>query len=152
MSLETGTYINDLVVTNPTSTDAKSAGDDHFRLIKSLIKATFANITGAVTVTHTQLNTVVDRILRAGDTMTGTHDYTGATIRVATQSAGNSTTNAASTAFVAATAFSSALPAQAGNSGLFVTTDGTTASWAVAVSPFQKAQISQSNYIFNGGL
>jgi hypothetical protein len=38
--------------------------------------------------------------------------------------------NAASTAFVAATAFSAALPSQTGNAGKFVTTDGTNASWA----------------------
>jgi microcystin-dependent protein len=30
--------------------------DDHLRLIKSTVKATFPNITGAVTATHTQLN------------------------------------------------------------------------------------------------
>ena len=33
MGLEVGSYINDLVITNPTSSDAKSAGDDHFRLM-----------------------------------------------------------------------------------------------------------------------
>jgi hypothetical protein len=37
---------------------------------------------------------------RAGDTYTGTHDYTGATIRVPTQSAGDNSTKAASTAYV----------------------------------------------------
>lgn len=57
MALETGTYISDLVVTNPVgSTDQASMGDDHLRLIKSTIKATFANITGAVTPTQIQLN------------------------------------------------------------------------------------------------
>lgn len=57
MGLETGTYISDLVSTNPVgATDPKSAGDDHLRLIKSTIKATFAAITGAVTATHTELN------------------------------------------------------------------------------------------------
>lgn len=56
MGLETGTYIDSLVVTNPLGTDAKSAGDDHLRLIKSTLKATFPNITGAVTPTHTELN------------------------------------------------------------------------------------------------
>lgn len=56
MALETGTYISDLVITNPTSTDPKSEGDNHLRLVKSTIKATFPNITGAVTATHGQLN------------------------------------------------------------------------------------------------
>ena len=59
MALETGTYINDLVATNPAATDALSAADDHIRLIKSTIKATFPNITGAVTATHTTLNSVI---------------------------------------------------------------------------------------------
>lgn len=50
-----------------------------------------------------------------------------------TASTGTSTTQIATTAFVGATAFNTALPAQAGNSGKFVTTDGTNASW-VALS------------------
>lgn len=68
MALETGTYISDLVATNPTSTDPKSEGDNHLRLIKSTVKATFPNVTGAVTKTHTQLNNTLDK---TGDTMTG---------------------------------------------------------------------------------
>ena len=68
MALETGTYISDLVATNPTSTDPKSEGDNHLRLIKSFVKATFPNVTGAVTKTHTQLNNTLDK---TGDTMTG---------------------------------------------------------------------------------
>src|SRR5512139_2343077 len=58
MGLETATYINGLVSTNPTATDNKSEGDDHIRLLKSTIQATFPSITGAVTATHTELNYV----------------------------------------------------------------------------------------------
>jgi hypothetical protein len=58
MALETGTYISDLVATNPLGSDLKSQGDDHIRLLKSTIKATFPNIAGAVTPTHTELNFV----------------------------------------------------------------------------------------------
>jgi hypothetical protein len=59
MGLETATYINGLVATNPVgATDPKSAGDDHLRLIKATLLATFAAITGAVTATHTELNYV----------------------------------------------------------------------------------------------
>ncbi len=58
MGLETATYINGLVSTNPVSSDAPSAGDDHLRLIKATILATFPNLTGAVTPTHTELNYV----------------------------------------------------------------------------------------------
>lgn len=58
MGLETGTYINSLNAANPLGTDAKSAGDDHIRLLKATIKATFPNITGAVTPTQVELNHV----------------------------------------------------------------------------------------------
>lgn len=65
-----------------------------------------------------------------GESYTGTHDFTGATVQVATQPAGTSNTTPASTAFVAAAALAAALPGQAGNAGKFVTTDGSSASWA----------------------
>ena len=58
MALESTTYINGLVATNPTGTDARSQGDDHIRMVKSAVKTTFPNITGAVTPTHTELNYV----------------------------------------------------------------------------------------------
>ena len=56
MGLETGTYIDSLNSSNPTATDAVSEGDDHIRLIKSTVKATFPNLSNAVTSTHTELN------------------------------------------------------------------------------------------------
>jgi len=39
MGLETGTGIGDLVPTNPLSTDAVSSGDDHIRLIKTVMQS-----------------------------------------------------------------------------------------------------------------
>lgn len=55
----------------------------------------------------------------------------GATsVTVPTVASTDSSTNAASTAMVQAVAFNAALPAQTGNAGKFVTTDGTNASWA----------------------
>ena len=59
MALESATYINGLVASNPTSSDNISDGDNHIRLIKSAIKTTFPNITGAVTSTHTAINSAV---------------------------------------------------------------------------------------------
>ena len=57
MGLETGTYINSLNASNPDgATDQKSEGDDHLRLIKSTIKNTFPNITGAMNATQGELN------------------------------------------------------------------------------------------------
>ena len=50
MALESGTYIKDLVSTNPPGTDSISQGDDHLRLIKSTIQASFPSNTNAPTV------------------------------------------------------------------------------------------------------
>ena len=58
MALESGTYIDSLVVTNPAATDGLAQADDHMRLIKSTIKASFPSITGAVTATQAELNTM----------------------------------------------------------------------------------------------
>ena len=52
MALESATYINDLNAANPAATDGLAQADDHFRLIKSAVKATFPNVTGAITATH----------------------------------------------------------------------------------------------------
>lgn len=57
MGLETGTYINSLVATNPVgAVDPKSQGDNHLRLLKATILATFPNLTGAMTADQTELN------------------------------------------------------------------------------------------------
>lgn len=56
MGLETATYISGLNAANPTSGDPKSEGDNHIRLLKSTLLATFPSITAAVTATHAELN------------------------------------------------------------------------------------------------
>lgn len=43
MALETGNFVTDLQQTNPPGTDKKKQGDDHLRLIKSVLKQTFPN-------------------------------------------------------------------------------------------------------------
>ena len=53
MGLETVTYIDSLNTSNPGATDSVAQGDDNLRLIKSTVKNTFPNITGAMTATHT---------------------------------------------------------------------------------------------------
>jgi hypothetical protein len=268
MALESGNYINDLAITNPTSSDPKSQGDDHLRLLKTVLKETLNGFTGAILVTATDTGTATGHILTpstaligytpmlcllykaavtntgaltvnvsglgvksiktmagadptAGDIVagypmllmydgtnfvtlggseflsktgnqkltgnftvdgnelvTGTLGVTGkTTLNEAvglTRTVGDNTTNLATTefvkntadllaplaspaltgtptsttastgtstnqiatcAFVTATAFNAALPAQAGNAGKFVTTDGTNASWAELVIP-----------------
>lgn len=75
MALETATYIDGLNASNPAASDAISSADDHMRLIKSTIKATFPNISGAVTKTHSQIN---DLLEKSGGTMTGALTLSGA--------------------------------------------------------------------------
>lgn len=59
MGLESATYINQLDVTNPLNSDPKSAGDDHIRMIKRVLKETFPAITGPVLATQDELNSGV---------------------------------------------------------------------------------------------
>lgn len=62
MALESATYVSELVETNPVgASDQKSKGDDHLRLIKAVLKNSFANITGAMTASHTELNSLAGR-------------------------------------------------------------------------------------------
>lgn len=63
MPLETGTFISDFVASNPSHSDAMSQSDSHARWIKQAILNTFTGITGAVTATHTQLNSAVGAVV-----------------------------------------------------------------------------------------
>jgi microcystin-dependent protein len=45
MGLESGTYVQDLVATNPPATDGVTQGDDHLRLIKNTLRNTFPDAT-----------------------------------------------------------------------------------------------------------
>jgi hypothetical protein len=93
MALETATYIDGLNASNPAASDAISTADDHLRLIKSTIKATFPNITGPVTATQSDINTA--RAPLASPAFTGTPT-------APTASSGTNTTQLATTAFVQA--------------------------------------------------
>jgi len=67
---------------------------------------------------------------RAGETWTGTHDFSGATsVKVPTLNYGATGVFAASVDYVNAAAMSAALPGQAGNAGKLLSTDGTNASF-----------------------
>lgn len=59
MPIESASYINQLNTSYPASTDGVQEGDDHIRLVKSVLKATFPNITGPVTVSQNELNKTV---------------------------------------------------------------------------------------------
>lgn len=52
-------YISHLNNANPTGADNKSQGDDHIRGVKNVLLNSFPNVTGAVTATHTLLNSIL---------------------------------------------------------------------------------------------
>jgi len=57
MGLESATYISQLTATNPTASDPVSQGDDHLRLIKSVLQSQFTTLgAAAVTTTAAELN------------------------------------------------------------------------------------------------
>lgn len=79
MPLETATLIHQLDTANPLGSDPISAGDDHIRMIKAAIKATFPNVTGVVNATHTVLNNAANAVQRDGSvSMTGALTLSGA--------------------------------------------------------------------------
>ena len=53
MALESATYVSGLVDTNPSGSDSISQGDDHLRLIKSVLKNTLPNADEAINGVHT---------------------------------------------------------------------------------------------------
>ena len=59
MPLETATYINQLVASNPDgAVDTKNTLDDHIRLTKGAVRNTLPNLGGIVTASHTELSHV----------------------------------------------------------------------------------------------
>jgi len=145
MTVESALYPSQFNTAWPQASDMVSEGDNHLRLVKTVVKTTFPNFGGAVNATHTEANYLVGVTsgiqgqLNAkgeitGQTWSGTHDYTAGTLRAATLATGTISTEVATTAYVSAMAFASALPAQSGNAGKFVTTDGTNASWSDTIA------------------
>jgi len=55
VSLETATYLDALVTSNPPGSDQLSTADDHIRLLKACLQRTFPNIDAAVSATPAQL-------------------------------------------------------------------------------------------------
>lgn len=60
MGLETATYVDSLVVSNPDGADAGSTADDHLRLIKACLKRSFPMIGGAVSASAQAISYVND--------------------------------------------------------------------------------------------
>ncbi len=60
MGLESASYISELVDTNPVVGDPVGEGDDHLRLIKTVLQTQFSGLSGttAVTTSEEELNYV----------------------------------------------------------------------------------------------
>lgn len=145
MTIESATYPPQLNTAWPLASDIVSEGAGHLTTIKTVVKTTFPNVSGAMNASHTELNYSVGvtsgiqaqinaKGAIAGQTWTGTHNFSGGSITVPTMGAADNSTNAASTAFVQSKAFATALPNQTGNAGKFVTTDGSVASWSSTIN------------------
>ena len=139
MPVESATYISQLNATYPDGANVKSEGDNHLRLIKTVLQGQWPSLgAAAVTATaaehnylvgvtsaiQTQLNT---KGAVAGQTWTGTHNFTGATVTVAEPSSGS---HPVTKTYADGLAFSSALPSiSSSTQDKAVTNNGTTARW-----------------------
>jgi len=58
MALETATYISQLTATNPVASDSVSVGDDHIRMLKTVLKTQFSGLSGttAIAASEAELN------------------------------------------------------------------------------------------------
>lgn len=106
MPVDTALHIGNFDTANPTGATSRKEADDNFRHIKEVLKRDFANVTGAVTVTHTDLNRLTGvtadvqgqldaKAPLASPALTGTPT-------APTAAAATSTTQLATTAFVQA--------------------------------------------------
>ena len=144
MAIEAATYISQLDTTKPLAGDAKAEGDDHLRLVKTVLQAQFPNL-GAVAVTPTaaQANFLVGvtsaiqtqldlKAAKAGDTYTGTHTFSSATVVFGTPTFSTPTlaAHAATKAYADGLVFAAVLPGvSALTAGKVITNNGTTAAW-----------------------
>jgi len=147
MSVETAPYINSLNTALPASNDPKSEGDDHLRVIKSAVKATFPNITGAVTVTQTDLNTVPNLAPKASPVFTG--NPTAPTVSASDNTTTLATTAMVQAALIASTGIGGQLPGQSGNANKFLKTNGSVASWSddsrIKLAPLSGGTLTDPN-------
>lgn len=145
MTVETATQWSELDPALPSINDLKREAPQHFALLKNLGKNYFSSLGATyLTVSSIELNysagltgliqgqlDALDlaKANKSGAVYTGTHDFTGATTTAATPTLGDSSAKVATTAFVAATAFSSTLPGQTGKANHWLKTNGSLASW-----------------------
>jgi microcystin-dependent protein len=80
MTIESASFIDELVSSYPATGDFVYEGDDHLRLIKAVLLASFPNIDAAMTATSAQLNDITNKITKPGSPSEGDLlQYTGGT-------------------------------------------------------------------------
>ena len=77
MGLETGSFVEDLVTTNPPGGDSKSQGDDHLRLIKTVLRNTFKRATKAFSFPGSVTKNANYSVLSTDDQLTFLCDTSG---------------------------------------------------------------------------
>jgi len=133
MALETATYIDGLVLTNPAATDGLAQADDHMRLIKSTILATFPNVTNVINSTHTELNIVDGNTAATSTTLVDADRFVVNDDGTMVQVAMSDLATYMDTKITTINGLT--YPIADGNSGEFMTTDGAgTLSFAPVVS------------------
>lgn len=89
MAIENAVYVSQLDKNLPDGdVDTKDEGDDILRMLKAVLLNTFPNANGAIAASAAELSALAGAL------------GSGAQIRVPTQTAGDASTKAASTAFV----------------------------------------------------
>jgi len=160
MTVESASFISGLVPAYPPGSDSISEGDDHLRLLKNVLQGTFPNANAAINGIHTGTSaptaktagtiwydtTASNKVLKiyngSGWTTLSTSPETdfkllGATnvgwiLPTADGSANQYLKTDASGNLDWVSPAGSDLPSQTGNSGKFLTTDGSAVSWAAA--------------------
>ena len=122
MALESATYVSGLNTANPQSTDAVSFGDDHLRLLKSVLQSSFPDVDQAIA-------TVVVKATAPTTQVKGTiwYDTSASALKIYTAATGSSPSWVS---FGAAAPWDDSVASQTGNSGKILTTDGSSTSWS----------------------
>jgi len=124
MGLESATYVSSLNSSNPASTDAVSFGDDHLRLLKSVLQSSFPDVDQAIA-------TVVVKATAPTTQVKGTiwYDTSASALKINTAATGSSPSWVS---FGAAAPWETtdSVASQTGNSGKILTTDGSSTSWS----------------------
>ena len=154
MTVESATYVHQLNPAYPEGPTTVRDGDNHLRLLKSVLQATFPSVAGPLAVTDTELN-YVDGVTSgiqaqinlkaplAAPTFTGVATFTGSAV-VPTPT---TNTHAATKLYVDSAAFAAALPAQATAARKVISTDGSNAAWAPTFGAASTLTTSQGSAV-----